>query len=593
MDFKTKLVEEKLVEDGCWNPRTARWYSGNLINEITSNFENLVGKKAASTSEAAYFAYHDMKALPPCKNCNKPVEKYVSFGEGYRDYCSVKCAKSDPEIIARTKATALEKYGVSNVSQSSAVRKKRSETMQERYGDAVYYRTEDFKAKAKKTIQENFGVDHQMHSDEVKAKIAKTNMERYGVSNPMSNDDIREKASQTNLNRYGASNPLLSTEILERIKQTNIEKYGHENPWGNRDVISKSLASREETYDRKWNGRHPSQINYSDDTYGILSNSVAFADAFGSMPLNTLSDKLGVAKGTIRQACEKYGIKVPHSRSRYEDEITAFLDNHGIKHRQNTRKAIPPNELDFYVEEQKIGIEFNGLYYHSDDMVSKVYHLRKHNQCKDAGIRLLMINEDEWLDRKESIKRKILNLVGQSEKGVGARKLSIRKISNATANDFVDTYHIQGKTGAVVASYGAYDGDRLAAVIQYNHQRGTQDIELIRFCTDGKLYAGVFSRLFKASVKEEGYTKVISFADLRYSDGGVYQKNGFVLEDTIRPDYRYIKGLKTFHKSSFTKAAISKKFGIDMTDRTEREVMVELGYRRIYDCGKLKYVWYS
>ena len=128
-------------------------------------------------------------------------------------------------------------------------------------------------------------------------------------------------------------------------------------------------------------------------------------------------------------------------------------------------------------------------------------------------------------------------------------------------------------------------------MMAFNKQRGTGEIELIRFCSDGRTYAGMFSRLFRYSINQFGFTSVISFADLRYSDGGVYRRNGFVLENVIKPDYRYIVGDKTFHKSSFTKSRIAERYGVDIAGRTEREVMRELGILRMYDCGKMKFRW--
>jgi hypothetical protein len=81
----------------------------------------------------------------------------------------------------------------------------------------------------------------------------------------------------------------------------------------------------------------------------------------------------------------------------------------------------------------------------------------------------------------------------------------------------------------------------------------------------------------------------LSFADLRYSDGGVYEKNGFVNIAMVPVDYKYIVNGKTVHKSSFTKDKIRRKFG--ETGGTEREMMARLGFLRIYDCGKIKYEW--
>ena len=55
----------------------------------------------------------------------------------------------------------------------------------------------------------------------------------------------------------------------------------------------------------------------------------------------------------------------------------------------------------------KIGIEFNGCFWHSTNPkygVPNDYHLKKSLAAKEQGIRLIHIWEDEWKENKERIK---------------------------------------------------------------------------------------------------------------------------------------------------------------------------------------------
>jgi hypothetical protein len=164
-------------------------------------------------------------------------------------------------------------------------------------------------------------------------------------------------------------------------------------------------------------------------------------------------------------------------------------------------------------------------------------------------------------------------------------------ISASMAMDFCQLWHLQGMPHGVIAAYGGFLGDTLVGVVTMGMVRGGKEIELSRFCTDGPLYSGLFSRLVRMAARD--FPSMVSFADLRYSDGGVYRNNGFELVAEIPPDYRYVRRGETFHKSNFTKSKIEDKFGIDMTGLTERSAMEGLGYSRIYDCGKLKFKWAS
>jgi hypothetical protein len=73
-----------------------------------------------------------------------------------------------------------------------------------------------------------------------------------------------------------------------------------------------------------------------------------------------------------------------------------------------------------------------------------------------------------------------------------------------------------------------------------------------------------------------------------YSNGKVYQKNGFELTHINKPAYWYVdkKYDKLHHRAKFRKSRISN----DTDDRTEKEIMDSNGYFRIWDCGTMTFV---
>lgn len=426
--------------------------------------------------------------------------------------------------------------------------------------------------KKQATNIERYGVPQVLMSKDIKDKANETMLSRYGTTYSLANKTVKAKAIQTNLDRYGVENVFASDEIKEKIKKHNIDTHGVE-------YFSQSD-------DFKIKVRETYVDYYSKDTYELLNDKDALTDFVSKNSISVGANILGIDPTTLGKKCKSYGIEI--TRSTYETEIADFLKQNNISYTKNNRSLISPQEVDFLIPDHKLAIEFNGVYWHS--LKENNYHSDKMKKVMATGHRLLMVNEDEWIQRNHAVKLKILNLCHKSEKGVGARKLSVTKITNTSGNAFCDLHHIQGASSGVIASYGAYHDGSLVSVMQFKKQRGTQDIELIRFCSDGKVYAGIFSKLLKVSVLSEGYDKVISFADLRYSDGGVYSQNGFDEVSRIKPDYRYTKKDKTYHKENFTKAQISKKFGIDVENKTERELMLELGYTRIYDCGKIKFI---
>ncbi len=113
--------------------------------------------------------------------------------------------------------------------------------------------------------------------------------------------------------------------------------------------------------------------------------------------------------------------------------------------------------------------------------------------------------------------------------------------------------------------------------------------------------AGAASRLFRAFLRDEKPDQVKSFSDNRLFEGGMYGRLGFVLEQEIDPDYQVWSqkvGLRP--KSHYQRRVIQKRLnehGIDerfdheADPRTEMEMTYLMGARRIYDCGKKRWVW--
>jgi hypothetical protein len=121
--------------------------------------------------------------------------------------------------------------------------------------------------------------------------------------------------------------------------------------------------------------------------------------------------------------------------------------------------------------------------------------------------------------------------------------------------------------------------------------------ELTRFASDYHFICqGVGGKLFKWFVCNYKPTKIKSFADRRWTldeNDNLYTKLGFKLEKILNPDYEYILNInpkKRFHKFGFRKQILHKKYGLPLT-MSETEMVKELGYNRIWNCGLFKFIW--
>lgn len=64
-------------------------------------------------------------------------------------------------------------------------------------------------------------------------------------------------------------------------------------------------------------------------------------------------------------------------------------------------------ELDIYVPELKLGIEFNGERWHNSELFPEVAgrHERKQAVCDEAGVRLVIVWENDWKENQKRVER--------------------------------------------------------------------------------------------------------------------------------------------------------------------------------------------
>lgn len=129
-----------------------------------------------------------------------------------------------------------------------------------------------------------------------------------------------------------------------------------------------------------------------------------------------------------------------------EKEIFDIIKNKGFDvEKSKNRKLLEGKEIDIVIDNLKICLEYNGLYYHTDAMgKDRTYHLNKTLECKKLGYNLIHIFEDEWINNKDIVLDKIDNLLGTCKIKIGARKTEIKIIDKNIKSEFLNKNHIQG-----------------------------------------------------------------------------------------------------------------------------------------------------
>lgn len=596
-------------------------YNAILQSELDgSTFEThrqfLYYLKKLKITEKEYYDKFLNNGDGKCNTCGNSTQ-FINISRGYKKFCSHSCAINNPDVSEKrsknAKSALFKKYGVINPGQMKDHRtklettcllkygdphyvnvEKTRQTMHKRYGSS-YVATPEYRKKYKKTVIKKYGCEHHTQSEIIKNKSKKTCLKKYGVDHPMKNTDIHQSMINTQEEKYGG---ILhgSSVIHNKIINTNLKKYGYENPTQNSKVANKIKET--------W-----------------LKNSInKLTPIFDNLNVELIDDYTG-SKNRLSYKCKrcnylfttKYYKSYPpecpkcnnHANtSKSEREIRDYLIELKCQVEERIKIGNSRLEMDLYLPEYKIGIEFNGLRWHSElsGKKSRQYHLNKTKIAEKEKIHFIQIFEDEWIMKKDILKSKIKNLIGKSDIKIYARQCKIKSISSKEARNFYDRTHLQGFIGAKF-HIGCYYQDKLVSAMSFGSQRinlGTSKdnknnavLELYRYSSE-LFYnvVGAFSKMLKWSILKYNIKNIITYADRRYSSSlnNVYVHSGFIKVKETSPNYFYIcKGIRE-NRFIYRKDQLHNKIpDIYNPILSEWENMKLAGIDRIWDCGAIKY----
>jgi len=253
------------------------------------------------------------------------------------------------------------------------------------------------------------------------------------------------------------------------------------------------------------------------------------------------------------------------------------------------------SEFDILLEDYDIAINFRGLNLYTHDKTSAMDYNKKDYELADQKkLRLVTIFSDEWTNNRTKVEDTLRYFVQKAEKGIPARKCTIREIVWKDAKPFLNKYHLLNSGSPTKIKLGAFYKDDLIAVMTFGRpssEKGVTDYyEMTRFVTDKKTHPGLASKMFKHAVKEYSLTKVVAFVDKRWFTGGFKLISGFEVIGKTHPTKWYTDGTQRFHRRFITKKTLTTKYGFS-SEISKNVAMYSLGYKIIYDCGKIKLEW--
>jgi hypothetical protein len=463
--------------------------------------------------------------------------------------------------------TLLKYYGIKKDKslQMALARKK----WIEHYGTDAPMKVAAIRAKSVATCQEKYGVDMALQNPKIAAKARATTREHFGTDYALSSPEVIQKGQETCLRKYGVSNYAETEEYKQKIRDCCQKRYGVPNV----------------TY-----------INMDPNSVAILQDKDRFSELVKSQKhctCNSIASALGCSLSTALVTVNKYGLRdyvvFDPSISYYEEDIEELLRSWGITIDTNTRSILDDTkELDIYAPNEKVGIEFNGSYWHSEPALNKhrpgiaiLYHQKKSLDAESKGIQLFHIFEYQWNDprQKPIIISRLKNLFHKDDRVIYGRETEIRDVPDEERKAFLDANHMQGSDHATRA-YGLYCKDELVSIMTFCKPRFNKNYrwELSRFCSKcGCSVVGGASKLFKHFL-ENNEGSVLSYSDIATASGGLYGTLGFKLLSVNHPSYVWWRSDNDY----------KSRFQCQMKD--ERKTMSEAGYVRIFDAGTKTWV---
>lgn len=377
----------------------------------------------------------------------------------------------------------------------------------------------------------------------------------------MQSDIFKENSKLTLLKHYGITHPMKSKEIVDKVLNSSYKNqlYMEKRGYIRRIDLIKEYGTgflSDENIKNK-------MVKYKDWKY-LHKKYVYLIDEY---------------------------IENIKTRSKFERDVFDYVKSiYDGKIDQNSRKVIPPKELDIFLPDKNVAIECNGLYYHSENFgIPKNYHINKTNLCNKVGVRLIHINERDWDYHKNICKSIIKDSIGIYDNVVKAEDCSIKETCEENSRYFLLNNHLNGYIKSDI-NIGLYYNKDLVELISLNKLNNNK-YELVRHCSliNYKVSNGLNKLL--NYITDKIANTIITSVDISKYNLNAYYNIGWELVSFSEPECAFYKNKNKYSQKEYPNLEnILSKKNIN-NNLSYSDNMKNNYFLKIYDCGKanLKY----
>ena len=232
----------------------------------------------------------------------------------------------------------------------------------------------------------------------------------------MQNEDVKNKLFENNIKKYGCKCTLQAPEVIEKSKKTCTERYGVHN------VLCKNSPLR------------PSNIGFDKNPESNEKAHKTLQEKYGGSGMGSQVIKEKIAKTCMK----KYGhVTYPVYKDSYDlHESKGQIELYNIiknKYRnvdviKNQRGLLLENEgleIDIWIPQLRIGIEYNGDYWHDrntyeNDIINNNVTTRERIKdilASNNNITLIQIWESDFKSNKKDVLDYIFSIIDEHLEG--------------------------------------------------------------------------------------------------------------------------------------------------------------------------------
>lgn len=240
----------------------------------------------------------------------------------------------------------------------------------------------------------------------------------------------------------------------------------------------------------------------------------------------------------------------------------------GVQTIKGDRTILEGREIDIYIPKFRLGIEYDGLAFHSDSK-EESYHLWKTVTAAKKKVKLIHIWSDLWNNRRAQVVDFLSKLFGKYQE-IPFEECEISEIPKTEGRHFLSATHIMSYDSRANRFIGIYKEGYLIEVVAFKVNKDKwvflQKAERSTLCVKDDLFHVI--DYIKTSYK---ITELTASIDRSLFDGEDLKTIGFYIKECTPP------------KAHWTKDYKIRKLQEKYTD----DQMIEAGYHRFYDCGEL------